>query len=127
MSNFLSQVLYHALIGFLTLAPLALIVFMNSRWRFADSYKIYAIRTHGGLRRIPSRITWLRTLSLDNYEYVVRGKRQAARFEFFTRNQDEAGDWIVKKLHLMDPRTGAIDLRAHAVEVRPFKVYPNLL
>jgi hypothetical protein len=77
---------------------------------------------HGGLRRFPASITWLKTFSFQNYEYIVRGKANAARFEFLTRNRDEAGAWTVKKLHLMNPRTGALDLRVHTMEVRPFKV-----
>jgi hypothetical protein len=113
---------YFALIAVLAIAVIALFVFLNSRWRFVDFYKTYPIRVHGGLRRFPNRITWLRTFSFDNYEYIVRGKRHAERFEFLTRNRDEEGGWTVKKLHLMDPRSGAIDLRVHTMELRPFKV-----
>jgi hypothetical protein len=59
---------------------------------------------------------------VDNFEYIVKGKRNAERFEFFTRNRDEAGGWLVKKLHLMNRSTGAIDLRVHTMEVMPFQV-----
>jgi len=115
-------VLHLPQIAALAIAAIALLAFINSRWRFVDFYTTYAIRAHGGLRRFPSSITWLRTLSFHNYEYVVRGKQHAQRFEFFTRNRDETGGWTVKKLHLMNPRTGAIDLRVHTMEVRPFNV-----
>ena len=97
-------------------------LFLNSRWRIVDSFTTYAIRIHGGIRRFPTSITWLRTLGFENYEYVVKGNRNAARFEFFTRNRDKAGDWTVKKLHLMNRRTGAIDLRVHTLELKPFGV-----
>ncbi len=114
--------LYSALKVVSVIAAIALLLFLNTRWRLVDFYKTYAIRTHGGLRRFPTKITGLRTLSFNNYEYIVKGKRSAARFEFLTRNRDEAGGWTVKKLHLMNPRTGAIDLRVHTMEVRPFNV-----
>jgi hypothetical protein len=64
----------------------------------------------------------LRTLSFGSYEYIVKGRRNAERFEFLTRNRDEEGSWLVKKLHLMNRRTGAIDLRVHTMELKPFQV-----
>jgi len=121
--NFLSSLDWRlALIVVLPVAAIVLLVLMSLRLRFADFYTTYAIRVHRGLRRFPASITWLRTFSFDNYEYIVKGKRSAERFEFFTRNRDEAGAWTVKKLHLMNRRTGAIDLRVHTMEVSPFKV-----
>jgi hypothetical protein len=111
-----------ALIAVLAGAAVALFAYLKSRVRFVDFYKTYAIRAHGGLRRFPTRITWLKTLSFDNHEYIVKGRRNAARFEFLTRNRDEAGAWTVKKLQLMNRSTGAIDLRVHTMEVIPFKV-----
>jgi hypothetical protein len=115
-------VLYIALIVVLAIAAIALLAFINTRWRFVDFYTTYAIRAHGGLRRFPTKITGLRTLSFGNYEYIVKGKRNAARFEFLTRNRDEAGGWVVKKVHLMNRRTGALDLRVHTMELNPFRV-----
>jgi hypothetical protein len=114
--------LHIALIIVLVIAAIALLAFLNSRWLIADFYTTYAIRVHEGIRRFPASITWLRTLSFYKYEYIVRGSRNAARFEFLTRNRNAEGGWIVKTLYLMNRKTGAIDLRVHTMEVRPFKV-----
>ena len=111
-----------ALIAVAIVIAIGLGIFINSRWLIVDSYTTYAIRVYEGIRRFPMSITWLRTLGFKSHEYVVKGKRQAARFEFNTRNRDEAGEWVVKKLYLMHYRTGAIDLRVHTMEMRPFRV-----
>lgn len=111
----------YALIAVVVIIVISFAAFVNTRWLIVDFYTTYAIRVPGGIRRFPASITWLRTLSVANYEYVVKGKRNAVRFEFFTRNRDEAGGWTVKKLHLMNRRTGGIDLRVHTMELNPLK------
>ena len=114
--------LLFALVVVSVIIVIAFFIFINLRWLIVDYYTTYAIRVHGGIRRFPTSITWLKTFSFENYEYIVKGRRNAERFKFFTRNRDEAGGWIVKKLQLMDRGTGAIDLRVHSIELNPFKV-----
>jgi hypothetical protein len=75
-----------------------------------------------GIRRFPVKSTILKTLSFNNYEYVVRGRQKAACFEIDTRIRQQEGEWKTKKFCLMSPSTGAIDLRVYTMAIKPLLV-----
>lgn len=91
-----------------------------------DQYATYAIRTESGIKRFPSSRSRLRKniLSTD-HEYVVRGEQNAKRFQIDSRDRDEKGEWFEKKIYLMNPRTGELDLRKHTMILQPFEVHSN--
>lgn len=114
---FSDSAVFATIIGFIIVT-----FFILTRSRIVDTYSTYAVRTADGIKRFQRNPTKLRRFPLSRQEYIVTGKPIASSFEIDTRDRDRSGEWRTKKVHLMNHSTGAIDLRIHTMEIKPFQV-----